>query len=371
MTEAPKEGFGDRPLVRRIQDALRDRIRSGDLQPGEKLASMRRLAADFECSLGIVKQAVNTLVAQGFLRSSPRRGVFVANTQPAAKEILIVLPHLEVERLHLALSGVRRALRHTSYRISIHAQVDAEDEEIPAYLTTSQIAGLLLMLPSRGERDVVLRAASAAALPTVVVDIADRIDGTDTVLIDPIETSRLGIQHLLAIGHKKLGMLVPASDVRTISGIETHIIDSVRRLGMPADRIVPVRVDGSAERTLEAAGQPWRLAKQATEKLLTSDPDVTALVGIGPQMTLGAALGAQALGRTIPTDCSVLGLLGDSSALQSFDPPITIFDNPLVDTCEHATIRLLGRIDGFDAAPGQIKLSARFVERESIASIAE
>ena len=65
MTELPTEGFGDRPLVRRIQDALRDRIRSGDLQPGEKLASMRRLAADFDCSLGIVKQAVNTLVAQG------------------------------------------------------------------------------------------------------------------------------------------------------------------------------------------------------------------------------------------------------------------------------------------------------------------
>ena len=51
--------------------------------------------------------------------------------------------------------------------------------------------------------------------------------------------------------------------------------------------------------------------------------------------------------------------------------PITIFDNPLVDTCEHATIRLLGRIDGFDAAPGQIKLSARLVERESIAPITE
>jgi LacI family transcriptional regulator len=204
-----------------------------------------------------------------------------------------------------------------------------------------------------------------------VVDIADRIAGTDTVLIDPIETSRLGIQHLFAIGHRRLGMLVPAADVRTISGIEQHIIDSVRRLGMPADRIVPVRVDPTPERTLDRPGEPWRLSRDATVGLLEREPDVTALVGIGPQMTLGAALGAQAAGRVIPDTCSVLGLLGDSSALQSFDPPITIFDNPLVDTCEHATIRLLGRIDGFDAAPGQIKLSARLVERESIAPISE
>lgn len=358
-------GAEDRPLVRRIQDRLREQIRSGELEPGSKLPSMRRLADEFSCSLGIVKQAVNTLVAQGYLRSSPRRGVFVASTQPAAKEILIVLPHLEVERLHLALTGVRRALRHTGYRISIHAQADPEDEEIPAYLTSSQIAGVLVMLPSRGERESVLAAASSAALPTVVVDIAARIAGIDTVLIDPIETSRLGIQHLFAIGHKKLALLVSAEDQRTISGIEKDIIDSVRRLGMPADRIEPVRIERSPD------AHPWRLARDATRALLERDPGVTAVVGIGPQMTLGAALGAQAAGRVIPDTCSVLGLLGDSSALQSFDPPITIFDNPLVDTCEHATIRLLGRIDGFDAAPGHIKLSARFVERASIGPIRE
>ena len=105
--------------------------------------------------------------------------------------------------------------------------------------------------------------------------------------------------------------------------------------------------------------------------MLRGDNDITAIIGIGPQMTLGAALGARAAGRTIPGNCSVLGLLGDSSALQSFDPPITIFDNPLVETCEQATIRLLGRIDGYDAAPGQIKLSATFIERESIGPVRE
>jgi DNA-binding LacI/PurR family transcriptional regulator len=365
MVEGPTGAFGDRPLVRRIQDVLRERIRSGELSPGQKLASMRRLANEFHCSLGIVKQAVNTLVAQGFLRSSPRRGVYVADTSPAAREILIVLPHLEVERLHLALAGVRRALRHTGYRISIHAQVDPEDNELPAYLTSAQIAGVLVMLPARGDREVVIAAARSAALPIVVVDIADRIDGVDNVLIDPIETSRLGIQHLFAIGHRKMGMLVPLEDERTISGIDELILESVRRQGMPAERITAVRV----ERARENLDQAWRRAKVKAEELLRSDPEVTAIIGIGPQMTLGAALGAKAAGRVIPQTCSVLGLLGDSSALQSFEPAITIFDNPLVDTCEHAATRLLGRIEGFDAAPGRIKLSAKFIERESIAPV--
>lgn len=365
MVDDSTVASSDRPLVRRIQDALRERIRTGEISPGEKLSSMRRLAGEFQCSLGIVKQAVNTLVAQGYLRSSPRRGVYVADTSPAAKEILIVLPHLEVERLHLALSGVRRALRHTSYRISIHAQADPEDREIPAYLKSSQIAGVLVMLPSQGEQDVVLAAASSAALPTVVVDIAARIPGVDTVLIDPIETSRLGIQRLFAIGHHKLGLFVPIEDERTITGIEQAIIESVRRQNMPADRIIPVRV----EREREHFGQAWRVARARSERLLSDDPEVTAVIGVGPQMTLGAALGARDAGRRIPETCSVLGLLGDSSALQSFDPPITIFDNPLIETCEQAAIRLLGRIDGYDAAPGQIKLSSTFIERESVGPV--
>jgi LacI family transcriptional regulator len=365
MTDAPADSYSDRPLVRRIQDALRERIRAGELEPGEKLASMRRLADEFGCSLGIVKQAVNTLVAQGYLRSSPRRGVYVADITPAAKEILIVLPHLEVERLHLALTGVRRALRHTGYRISIHAQADPEDTEIPSYLVASQIAGVLVMLPSTGDREAVVDAALSAALPTVVVDIAARMRGVDTVLIDPIETSRLGIQHLFAIGHKEMAMLVPVEDARTITGIEEDILASVRHQGMPAEKITPIRV----ERHREDLEQAWREARTRTAALLGERRGITALIGIGPQMTLGAALGAREAGRVIPDDCSVLGLLGDSSALQSFSPPITIFDNPLVDICEEAAMRLLGRIDGFDAAPGQISLSARYVERQSVGPI--
>jgi len=365
MSDETTDVTGDRPLVRRIQDALRQRIDSGELPPGEKLASMRRLADEFGCSLGIVKQAVNTLVAQGHLRSSPRRGVYVADTKPASKEILIAIPHLEVERLHLALTGVRRALRHTSYRISIHAQADPDDVEIPAYLMSSQIAGLLVMLPSRGQHDVVLRAAASAAIPTVVVDFAARISGVDTVLFDPVDTARLGIQHLFAIGHKKLAMVVPASDGRTLSGIEEQIVESVRKQGMPSERIVPIRVD----RSPFLQGEPWRDARDKAMPVLRDDPSITGIIGLGPQMALGSALAARAAGRTIPDTCSVLGLLGDSPGLQSFEPAITIFDNPLVDTCEQATMRLLGRIDGFDAAPGEIKLSAKFVERESIGPV--
>ncbi|MEM7623210.1 MAG: winged helix-turn-helix domain-containing protein, partial [Planctomycetota bacterium] len=145
---SPRDDDASRtPIVRRIQQELRERIRSGDLAPGEKLASMRKLSEEFRCSLGIVKQAVNTMVAQGHLRSSPRKGVYVSSDAPAEREIVLVLPHLEIARLHVGLLGVREALEGTGHRISIHAGGGPGESAgpLPEYLTSSQVAGVLVM----------------------------------------------------------------------------------------------------------------------------------------------------------------------------------------------------------------------------------
>ena len=86
-------------------------------------------------------------------------------------------------------------------------------------------------------------------------------------------------------------------------------------------------------------------------------------------MTLGAALGARRAGRSIPGGCSVIGMLGDSSALQAFDPPITIFDNPIADVCEAATRRLMERVDGLNAPVECLRRPPLLVERKSVATV--
>ncbi len=169
------------PMVRRIQGQLRDHVREGVLSPGAKLPSMRELATRFGCSLGIVKQAVNTLVAQGYLRSSPRRGVYVAEAQPVGREVVLVLPHLEIERLHVSLLGVRRGLGSSGHRITIQAGAGPSDEHspIPDYLSGPQVAGVLLMLPSAGEHEGLQGLLRRRGIPTVVVDISPRTIAAD------------------------------------------------------------------------------------------------------------------------------------------------------------------------------------------------
>ncbi|MEV4894414.1 PLP-dependent aminotransferase family protein [Nonomuraea sp. NPDC055795] len=65
-----------------LELALREAVRSGRLAPGTRLPSSRTLASDLGVSRGTVTQALDQLVAEGYLESKPRSGLRVA-PQPA------------------------------------------------------------------------------------------------------------------------------------------------------------------------------------------------------------------------------------------------------------------------------------------------
>lgn len=363
MTEFAGALRSDQPMVRQIQVTLRDKIVSGELAPGAKLPSMRRLSVDFGCSLGIVKQAVTTLAAQGYLRSSPRRGVYVSDAMPAGREVVIILPSLEVNRLHLAIVGVKRGLEGTGHRISLHAGDARTTTGMPEYLGSSAVAGVLVLLPSVGEHDELLMTLRRRAVPTVVVDITARTVGADVVAIDPVEAGRCAVRHLVDAGHRRIALARPENDARLPADVTDGFRSALAEAGIdPAAAPIVAADRGSVGKV-----PVWQAAANTAENMLRQDPAVTAIVGLGSQMTLGAALGARHAGRTIPRDCSIVGLLGDSSALQAFEPPITIFDNPLQDVCEAATRRLLERVDGLNAPAECLRRPPVLVERGSVA----
>ncbi|WP_431899584.1 PLP-dependent aminotransferase family protein [Nonomuraea sp. bgisy101] len=66
-----------------LEHALRDAVREGRLAPGTPLPSSRALARDLNVARGTVTQAYDQLVAEGYLTSRPRSGVWVAD-HPAA-----------------------------------------------------------------------------------------------------------------------------------------------------------------------------------------------------------------------------------------------------------------------------------------------
>ncbi|WP_433019948.1 GntR family transcriptional regulator [Kribbella sp. CA-294648] len=62
----------------KVADAIRDAITTGELGPGEKLPAGPKLAEQFGVALMTVRRAIDSLRAEGLLRSTHGVGVFVA-----------------------------------------------------------------------------------------------------------------------------------------------------------------------------------------------------------------------------------------------------------------------------------------------------
>ena len=92
------------PRATRIADILRERIVSGDLQPGEHLVE-QQLADDLQTSRGPVREALRRLEYDGLVASSPYRGAVVVGISDEEVEVLMSL------RVTLERFSFRKALR--------------------------------------------------------------------------------------------------------------------------------------------------------------------------------------------------------------------------------------------------------------------
>lgn len=71
------ESAGQRPLLLRIVDAIRARIDSGELAPGDKLPTTRALQKEFDASIQTVQRAISVLKSEGVVEAISTKGVFV------------------------------------------------------------------------------------------------------------------------------------------------------------------------------------------------------------------------------------------------------------------------------------------------------
>ena len=75
----------DQPLRSQLETGLRDAIRDGRLQPGERLPSSREFARELGVSRGLVQECYGQLLSEGYLDSHVGSATKVAaRAYPAA-----------------------------------------------------------------------------------------------------------------------------------------------------------------------------------------------------------------------------------------------------------------------------------------------
>ncbi len=182
-------------------------------------------------------------------------------------------------------------------------------------------AGYLDLLVERRVDGIVIAASglgdhhqqwlARSPLPVALVNCAVAGVPLPTIASDNRGGGRLAVEHLLALGHRRIGHLT--APARNIDGPDRLAgAQDAMRTAADRDAVLTVTV-GSPDVT---GGQ------QAMLELLALTPATTAVFAYNDLMAIGAMRAVRALGRRVPQDISVVGF--DDVTLAAYvDPPLT------------------------------------------------
>lgn len=255
---------------------------------------------------------------------------------------------LAVSQFVLAAQRAAASRGHAALISSVHANIDAE--QAVRTLLEYRVDGILVAAPSL-EDDPGLGAVVRSRLPVVSFN---RIHGAEVPVIgsDHAVTGRLAAEHLLALGHRRIG---------TITGTLTRQVVRARMRGFQAALTTagaPLPDDRIAEGDWTYEGG-WA----ATHRLLDADPTVTAIFVHNDTMAVGVLKALHDRGLRLPADCSVVGC-DDLSFAGYLVPPLTTVRIPFQETGERAAALLVDRLGGKEI-PARNLLPVELVVRES------
>lgn len=224
---------------------------------------------------------------------------------------------------------------------------------------------------SMPEDDPSVVAALGRRLPAVLVDQSGR-EGAPSVGIDDAEAAREAAGHLLALGHRGIGVVSLELSRGAVSGPA----DAARQRAATF-RASSERMRGYAA-ALEAEGVSWanvpvhecaenvlEEGRAAAEALLSREPRPTGILAMSDLLALGVLEAARGLGLSVPGDLSVVGFDDVPEAARSA-PPLTTVHQPHVEKGLRAGRMLVARLNGEEPEPEAI-LPTRLVARGSTA----
>jgi DNA-binding GntR family transcriptional regulator len=159
----PTLGASHSPLTQLVADALRERIVSGALPPGERLVE-GKLSEELGVSRMPVREALRQLAAEGLVTIEPRRGATVTQFNPGQIHELV-----EVRATLEGLNAKLAAKRHDPAQIAELERILAEGTRLADSEDT-----VLLMKFNQQFHDALGHIAANSVLQEIMHSLRDR-----------------------------------------------------------------------------------------------------------------------------------------------------------------------------------------------------
>lgn len=348
-----------------IVQYLEEQFRSGRLKPGDRLQTVRELAAMFEVSSFVINTAYNELETRGLIERRGRRGVFVRDPQRSGERFLAV-EYRSSQAPESMIPQVMRAFEKTCLQARIELDWIHEDflrggdpKQVLAWLRERAYCGAVLpdsyYLGNEPELELLRQLEIPVLLPHG--EPRDREStGFWVMTANRAEGWREAIRHLYQQGYRRLGTLAADRGAPLRCGsIEAHHA-MMREAGFEPleDCVCPLPYD-----------QPEAF-RAGLARWLGERPRFDAILCFSDFYALRLYQYCQEVGLRIPEDLAVMGYCGYPGCEQ-LSPPLSTIDQKTAENGRKAAEILIraARSSGPTGSRGLITASHRLLARES------
>ncbi|MCU1530228.1 MAG: hypothetical protein JWP75_3991 [Frondihabitans sp.] len=256
------------------------------------------------------------------------------------------------------LTGISQAAR-TEQQSLITTQLDL-DPSAPSSRTevehtlenflSMRVDGIVVGTPYSGLEDLLQLAGRSVE----VVSLSEAVTvGIDSVHADSYGAARLAVEHLIALGHRKILHLAGPGNRNEAGERVRGYLDELGAAGLD-----PLPLVHCAE---------WDAASGAACAVTVDDSTYTAVFAANDEIALGFMSAERARGRTAPENYSIVGV-DDMPEARYFVPPLTSAGLDFVQLGETALHMVLDRIRNTSERPREI-ISATLSIRQSTAAL--
>jgi GntR family transcriptional regulator, arabinose operon transcriptional repressor len=348
------------PLYLKIRDALRSEILEKPYQAGEPFYSEGDLVAKYGVARGTVRQALATLEQEGYIRREKGRGTFVAFKgfapgQANSTTICFIVPHFRDSYVPTILLGVEAAareygvnviFRHAESSLDLQTRLIKEAREYGA-------AGILLFSVDSTYRDPLLLQFIADGYPIVLLDHYIAGVDVDYVVSDGYGGMLRAVQHLLGLGHRRIGFVTWDLNRAGETGRFLGYQQALREWGIePAPALV------------------CNLPEYPTDDLsnltafLASPGRPSAVVALNDYLAVKVVRACREANIKIPGELALIGF-DDTDIAAQMEIPLTSVSQPIHEIGAQAVRVLINKMNGSSHETQRIVLPTRLVLRES------
>lgn len=352
------------PLYVQIIKDIKRKISSGELSVGEQLKSHKELAAEYDVSLITVKNALSTLIDEGFLFSRVGKGTFVANKNGTENisthnSIGLVLRDLKNPFFSLIIHSIEEKAYSDKYNILLSnssSQIKKEESQIKNFINMGVKGLIIASRKKEPHAPEIIRTLQNQRFPYVMVSyVAD--EDIYYVGTDHEYGAYIATEHLLKLGHTKIGYInSPKSNILGDVRMQGYI-KALHTYGLEPLPEYHLRLTSDTHPERFEAG--YQLGDHFHE--LKDKP--TAFFTYNDISALGFIKRLMELGYQIPEDVAIVGF-DDIEQSSYANVPLTTIHQPVERIGVAAVNKLIALING-ETPPFRTILKPELIIRES------